>query len=311
MPRAAREKGGGARMKQNGAAFHRPGLTMRGKDKLTGLLFFLPWIVGFLLFTLYPLIFSLQLSFNAYQLLPDGAVMDWAGFSYYHQAWNEDLNFKLNLSNSLLFIGCATPVVMVFALIISILLNDRFPLRTFFRALFFMPVLIMSGPVISRLLSKYTTDFSTNAPQIYQFIGQLPDMVSRPVLLILDNLVLMLWFSGVQILIFLAGLQKISPDLYAAAEIDGAGGWEKFWKITLPFMKPLLFVTTAYTVMTLSNYTNNAINRQIRDSMFLTSNLYSLSAAMSWIYFLAVILLLAAIYLILFLFGRRGRHAQA
>ena len=114
-----------------------------------------------------------------------------------------------------------------------------------------------------------------------------------------------------QIQIFLAGLQKISPDLYAAAEIDGAGGWEKFWKITLPYMNPLILVTTAYTVMTLSNYTNNAVNRQIQDSMFQTSNLYSLSAAMSWIYFLAIILLLLAIYLIFFLFGRRGKHAQA
>ncbi len=297
-------------MKQNDATRRRT-LTMRTKDRLAGSVFFLPWLVGFLLFTFYPLIFSLQLSFNAYQLLPDGAVMNWRGFAYYSQAWNEDLNFKLNLGNSLLFIACATPVVMVFALIIAILLNAKFPMRTFFRAIFFLPVLIMSGPVISRLLSSYTTDFSANTPQIYEFINQLPNFISRPVLVILNNLVLMLWFSGVQIQIFLAGLQKISPDLYAAAEIDGAGGWEKFWKITLPYMNPLILVTTAYTVMTLSNYTNNAVNRQIQDSMFQTSNLYSLSAAMSWIYFLAIILLLLAIYLIFFLFGRRGKHAQA
>ena len=296
-------------MKQNNAAVRRTGLTMLQKDRLTGTVFFLPWIIGFLLFTLYPLIFSLQLSFNTYQLLPDGAVMNWSGLNYFNQAWNEDLNFRLNLGNSLLFVGCATPVVMVFALIIAILLNAKFPLRTFYRAIFFMPVLIMSGPVISRLLSNYTTDFSANTPQIYEFINQLPSMLSRPILLILNNLVLMLWFSGVQVLIFLAGLQKISPDLYAAAEMDGAGGWEKFWKITLPYMSPLLLVTTAYTVMTLSNYTNNSVNRQIRDSMFQTSNLYSLSAAMSWIYFLSVILLLIGIYLIFFLFGRRRKHA--
>ncbi len=284
-------------------------LQLKHKDTLIGMLFFLPWIVGFLLFTLYPIIFSIRLSFNEYQQLPGGAVMDWAGFRYFNQAWNTDLHFKLNLSNSLLFVSCATPVVMVFALIIAILLNTKFRLRTFFRVLFFMPVLIMSGPVISRLLSKYTTDFSANTPQIYQFINNLPEVVSKPVLLILNNLVLMLWFSGVQILIFIAGLQKIGPDLYAAAEIDGAGAWEKFWKITLPFMKPLILVTTAYTVMTLSNYTNNAVNRQIRSSMFLTSNLYSLAAAMSWIYFVAIILLLAIIYLVLFLFGRRRQRA--
>jgi len=283
-------------------------MSLKRKDRLIGLLFFSPWIMGFLLFTLYPLIYSIRLSFNEYQQLPGGAVMNWAGLRYFEQAWNVDLNFKVNLSNTMLFIGCGTPVILVFALILAILLNNNFPLRSFFRVLFFMPVLIMSGPVINRLLSRYTTDFSANSPMIYQFINNLPEFISKPVLMVLNNLVLMLWFSGVQILIFLAGLQKISPDLYAAAEIDGAGTWEKFWKITLPFMKPLILVTTAYTVMTLSNYSNNSVNRQIRDSMFLTSNLYSLAAAMSWIYFISLVLLLLLIYLILFLFDRRHQR---
>lgn len=92
---------------------------------------------------------------------------------------------------------------------------------------------------------------------------------------ILNNLVLILWFSGVPILIFLSGVQKISPDLYEAAEIDGAGGWEKFWKITLPHLQPFAVICTAYTIIDLASYPNNAMNQRIANYMFSFDVLYS------------------------------------
>ena len=118
---------------------------------------------------------------------------------------------------------------------------------------------------------------------------------------------LILWFSGVQILIFLAGLQKISPSLYEAADIDGASSWEKFWKITLPHIAPLALVCAIYTVVDISNYSGNAVNYDITDNLFNTSMMYSLSSAMSWIYFGVVLLILLAVYLVFLWLGRRGR----
>ena len=115
-------------------------------------------------------------------------------------------------------------------------------------------------------------------------------------------------FSGVQILIFLAGLQKVSPDIYSAAEIDGAGAWEKFWKITLPFVSPMILLCAVYTVIDIANYANNAVNIKISGSILSTSGLYSISAAMSWIYFFTVIAILLGVYLIsLFVRGRSNR----
>lgn len=283
-------------------------MKMSTKDRFIGMAFVMPWVVGFLLFTLYPTVFSFALSFNEYQLHPDGAVMNWQGLYYYNQVLNVDLHFKLNLSSSLLFVACASPIVLVFSLIIAILLNGKYPMRTLFRVVFFMPVIIMSGPVIGRLLSRYTTDFSANSPQIFQFINAMPGFIGKPVLTILNNLVLILWFSGVQILIMLAGLQKIDPDIYHAADIDGAGAWEKFWKITLPYMGPLLLVCALYTVIDVANYANNAVNTQIRNSVFLTSGLYSFASAMSWIYFACILLLLGVVFVIFTLFTRRRRH---
>lgn len=282
-------------------------LSLKAKKAVYGYFFLLPWIIGFIIFTLYPLIFSLQLGFNEIHLDPDGIRMVWRGGYFFDMAWNTDTTFRLNLGDTLTMIIFSTPVVLVFSLIVALLLNKRYPLRTFFRVIFFFPVVIMSGPAISELLTAHSIDFSQRAPQIFEFIAVLPGFLKDPTLYILNNLVLILWFSGVQILIFLAGLQKISPDIYSAAEIDGAGGWEKFWKITLPFVSPMIVFCTVYTIIDIANYANNSINIQIADNIISTSGLYSLSAAMSWIYFVSVIAVLLVAYLIILFFTRRSR----
>ena len=202
-----------------------------------------------------------------------------------------------------MMICCATPVILVFALIVAVMLNNKFRGRVFFRAIFFMPVIIMSGPVISKLLTGYTVNFTEEGSQIMLFLQSLPGVISKP--FVLDNLVLILWFSGVQILIYLAGLQKVSTSLYEAAEIDGAGAWEKFWKITLPHMGPIILINGIYTVVTIANYSEQAINQEISNSMFNTSMMYSLSAAMSWIYFLLVLLILAVVGLLFWFISKK------
>lgn len=279
------------------------------KTKLTntmkGILFVSPWLIGFAVFTLIPFINSILYSFNAVSITPGKINLKWAGLEYYNQAWNVSTSFKLNLSSSAMMICCATPVILVFALIVAVMLNNKFRGRVFFRAIFFMPVIIMSGPVISKLLTGYTVNFTEEGSQIMLFLQSLPDVISKPCVFVLDNLVLILWFSGVQILIYLAGLQKVSTSLYEAAEIDGAGAWEKFWKITLPHMGPIILINGIYTVVTIANYSEQAINQEISNSMFNTSMMYSLSAAMSWIYFLLVLLILAVVGLLFWFISKK------
>lgn len=279
------------------------------KTKLTntikGILFVSPWLIGFAVFTLIPFINSILYSFNAVSITPGKINLKWAGLEYYSHAWNVSTSFKLNLSSSAMMICCATPVILVFALIVAVMLNNKFRGRVFFRAIFFMPVIIMSGPVISKLLTGYTVNFTEEGSQIMLFLQSLPGVISKPCVFVLDNLVLILWFSGVQILIYLAGLQKVSTSLYEAAEIDGAGAWEKFWKITLPHMGPIILINGIYTVVTIANYSEQAINQEISNSMFNTSMMYSLSAAMSWIYFLLVLLILAVVGLLFWFISKK------
>ena len=282
-------------------------MTNKKRNAVAGYLFILPWIVGLLAFVAYPVVYSILLSLSTAKVTTSGIEMKWAGLTYYTRALAQDTTFTSTIAETVLFMACAVPVILVFSLMIAILLNSKFRLRGFFRSVFFLPVIIMSGPAISELLTKYTVDFSESGAGIYEFLATLPDFLQTPALFILNNLVLILWFSGVQILIFLAGLQKISPEIYEAASIDGAGPWEKFWKITLPAMTPIAMVSAIYSVVEIANWTNNATNQKIGSHLFEVGQPYSFSAAMSWIYFGVVALALLLVFLIVRLLGRRDR----
>lgn len=282
-------------------------MTNKKRNAVARYLFILPWIVGLLAFVAYPVVYSILLSLSTAKVTTSGIEMKWAGLTYYTRALAQDTTFTSTIAETVLFMACAVPVILVFSLMIAILLNSKFRLRGFFRSVFFLPVIIMSGPAISELLTKYTVDFSESGAGIYEFLATLPDFLQTPALFILNNLVLILWFSGVQILIFLAGLQKISPEIYEAASIDGAGPWEKFWKITLPAMTPIAMVSAIYSVVEIANWTNNATNQKIGSHLFEVGQPYSFSAAMSWIYFGVVALALLLVFLIFRLLGRRDR----
>lgn len=282
-------------------------LTIKQRNSLTGYLFFSPWIIGFFVFTLYPAIYSIKLSMNELQITTDGILMKYKGLYYYNEAINVDTSFKTNVIDEVYFALSATPIIIVFSLIIALLLNRKYPLRSFFRGVFFLPVIIMSGPVISELLTKYIMNLAVFNPVIYQFLMRLPSFVRNPIFFALSNLVFFLWFSGAQILIFIAGLQKVSTEIYEAASIDGATAWEKFWKITVPFVKPLAMVNAIYTVMELANTSYNYVNIKIASHLLEVGRPYSFSAAMSWIYFGVTLLLLLLVYLVFQGFGRRDK----
>lgn len=281
-------------------------MTAHRRNALWGYGFIAIWLVGFFAFTLYPTVYSFIMSLNDVRLTSNGMVFTWRGLYHYKYAISVAADFKPAIISDVGFIICATIVVVSFSLIIALLLNQQFPFRTFFRVLFFLPVVIMSGPVISKLLTNTTVDFSDSASVLYGILEDLPSFLQTPTMFVLNNLVKILWFSGVQILIYLAGLQKISPDIYEAASIDGAGTWEKFWKITLPYIAPMALLNAIYTVVEISNYSGLDTNTIITNNLFNQTRIYSYSAAMSWIYFVVVSVLLLLVFLVFKLFGKKG-----
>lgn len=271
------------------------------RDVLEGYLFLLPWLIGFFLFTLFPFVYSLWLSFSSVTISPTrGIITDFVGIRWYREALTEDATYSLSLLDSVKFVALSTPMVVVCALLLALLLNGKYPGRTFFRAIFFFPVVIISGPVVTQLLD--TDAAAVITPEnftVYEFISELPGVLSAPLTYIFENIVLMLWFSGVQVIFFLAGLQKIGQPVREAASIDGASSWQMFWKIYLPYLRPLILINAIYTVVLLSGFSTNAVNAEIENKMHVTGKIYGLSAAMAWIYFLILAAILLLVFLIL------------
>lgn len=274
--------------------------TLRAQNAREGYLFLLPWLAGLFLFTLFPFLYSIFLSFSEVQMSPTGIKTRFVGVQWYVEAFTLDTTFPLALLDSLKFVLLSTPMIVVVALLLALLLNGRFRGRGFFRAVFFFPVLIISGPVIQELLD--TQAAAVIRPEeflIYDFVESLPGVLSAPLLYIFDNIVLIMWFSGVQVVLFLAGLQKIGYPIREAAAIDGASAWQMFWKIYLPFLRPLILLNTVYTLVQLSAFSTNEVNQEIVNKMTLVGKTYGYSSALAWIYFAIMLVVLGVVFLLL------------
>jgi len=275
------------------------GLSLRTRNALTGFAFMAPWIVGFVAITVYPVCYSLFLSMQQVRVGIGGIETSFVGLHWYKQVIFSDADFLKALSETLQFICFPLPVIVVVSLIIAVLLNHRYPLRGFFRTMFFFPVIIISGPVIDEFITNgISTIGNPSNYAFYQVICMLPDFLSLPLCYVIDNIVIILWFSGVQILMYLSGLQKIGRPIFEAAQIDGASQWEVFWKITLPYIRPYMLVNAIYTVVEMSGFPSTPISQLISAKMYSVNVIYSYSAAISWMYFLVQIVLLVACFLL-------------
>ncbi len=260
------------------------------REERVGYLFVLPWLIGLFLFVLYPLAQSFYYSLNTIRMTPSGRKFTFVGMQNYLDIWQKDVTFPTNLMGYALNTLLAVPVIVVFALIIALLLNSDIRMKGFFRLIFFLPVIIASGPVMTQLADQGAATIpSMNTTMILQLLDSfLPKMIAEAITNLFDSMIMILWYAGIQILLFLAGLQKIDKSLYEAARIDGSSGWEEFWKITLPTIKPMILLVSIYTVIFLSNNEQNSIIGLIQSAMFDVSRGYGYASAMAWMYSLIV-----------------------
>jgi ABC-type sugar transport system permease subunit len=269
-------------------------ITNQRRRALIGLAFVSPWIVGYALFTLWPMIYSFFLSLHKVKITPLGIKTKYIKLENYKTAFLSDPLFVEKLLAYLKTMVLNVPIIVVFSLIIALLLNQKIRFKGLFRTIFFLPVVITSGPVINELLAQG----ATTVPSIEQYglfkliEDSLSPSLAEPITYLFKEIIMVLWFSGVQILIFLAGLQKVDLALYEAARIDGASPWESFWKITLPLLMPLVLVNIIYTVVNISTFALNEIIMFIKDNMFSTITGYGYATATAWIYFVIISLVL-------------------
>lgn len=275
-------------------------LSHRMHSTVTGSLFFLPWLIGFFAITAYPLIYSLIICFNQVQIRPGAIEFEYIGWEYFRQALTVDAEYPTKLISSVCNVLMGTPLVVVFSLVIAMLLNGKFRGRTIYRIIFFLPVIIMSGPVMSELMTESSAmSIDMNIMGIRDILAELNSGWANILLTFLNSFVRILWFCGVQIIVFLAGLQKIDSNMYEAAAIDGATAWEAFWKITLPHMRPIILLNTIYTIIEMGTASDDATNGQIVNAIRDIARPYSYAAVLSWIYAFCLLLLILLAFVLL------------
>lgn len=278
----------------------RRSLRPRTRSTITGMLFFLPWLIGFFAITAYPLVYSLVICFNQVQIKPGAIELKPVGWEYFRQAFAVDTEYPTKLLSSLASVLMGTPLVVVFSLVIALLLNRRFRGRTVYRIVFFLPVVIMSGPVMSELMTESSAmSINMDIMGLRSILMELDYGWARILLTFLNSFVRILWFCGVQIIVFLAGLQKIDRNMYEAAAIDGATAWEAFWKITLPHLRPIILLNAIYTIIEIGTAADDATNGKIVGAIRDIARPYSYAAVLSWIYAFGLLLLILLAFLLL------------
>lgn len=268
-----------------------------------GYVFVAPWIIGVLLFLLWPLGQSFYYMWYNIRITPLKTVFTFVGTGNFTQIWLENPEFPQQLVTYIWQTIVEVPVITVFALIIAMMLNSKIHLKGFFRLIFFLPVIIVSGPVMNMLVSEGASSIPAMNTQsvVYALDSFLPYSVATSIGELFSNMIMILWYSGVQILIFLSALQKVDPSMYEAAKIDGGSGWECFWKITLPTIKPMILLNAVYTVIFLSGNEQNELINMIKSAMFSGTKEkgYGYASAMAWMYSVVITLIVLLFFLLL------------
>lgn len=285
------------------------------KKARAGWLFVLPFIIGFVLIYL-PIIFdSIKYSFQEVKILIGGGYeTTFVGLKNYRTALFDDAAFVSNVTTGLKQLILDIPSIVLFSLFVAIILNQKIAGRAAFRAIFFIPVILSTGLIssidsanilASSMESSGIDDGSGQASTASEIVSVLDiqnlfkDMMIGTEILtyvvsLVNNIFNIVNRCGVQMLIFLSGLQSISPAIYESCSIDGASGWETFWKVTLPMLSPMILVNAVYTIIDSFTSDSNVVMAYIQ-KLYNSSGTNTVTSAMSWMYFMLVILVIAIV----------------
>ena len=287
--------------------------TYQQRQNRSGYMFMAPWILGFCAFTLFPFVFTIYLSFTSVASTNWGYKIEFIGLSNYINAFVGNQEFLPALLSYIKMIIPYTFIVVVLSFIIAYLLCKINVGKGILRTIYFLPVIIMSGPVMSQLLTvqnagdqaaeKIAT--ATQHANAYSniFIMQIIDSYSpafaNGLAGIFDQLSIILWFTGIPIVLFINGLQKINPSIYEAAKIDSANAWQIMWKITIPMIKQVGLIITVFTVIQLGMYDSiNPVYELIEEKTGETSSGLGFAATYAWIYSLLALVMIGIVFLI-------------
>ncbi|HOE07367.1 MAG TPA: sugar ABC transporter permease [Treponemataceae bacterium] len=280
------------------------------KKALWGWFFIAPWIVGFIFFFAVPLVTSFYYTLTTIQISHNGLEFNWAGFDNYVYAFTVDPDFTRNIVESALNIVYQVPIIICFSLFIALILRSEFRGKTAMRSIFFLPVIISSGVVITILQQNVFASGTGEASTLFQ-TGNLTDILVRSgfgpsftkiITQTIGQIFDLTWRSGVQILLLLSALHSIPDSMYEAAKIEGATGWEMFWKITFILISPTIVMAIIYSIIDYFTDYSNSIMQMIVENVKIGK--FEYSTTISILYFAVVMII------ILFVNGILSRSAN-
>ena len=284
------------------------GLSFSQRRQRSGWLFCLPFLIGFGLFFLVPMLQSVQYAFSTLQITQDGLVLKFVGLKNFTEALFADSMYVRTIASALGTMLVQTGIILMFSLFIAIILNQKFRGRTLARVIFFLPVIIMSGAIIEILSTDYLSSqimSGETSGSLFQGMGSyeillamgIPYQLVETVIPYVYDIFNLVWNAGVQILIFLAGLQTIPRQLYESASIEGCTPWESFWKITFPLMSPMIFMNLIYSIIDFCTTSTNPVIQLVNTQ---TSNMnFGYAAGLTWMYLLVVLAVVGIVYWLL------------
>ena len=271
-------------------------LTLSQKRTVNGYLFILPWLVGFAAFYVRSLFMTIQFSLSELTVGVSGYSLSWVGLKNYLYAFTAHGSFKQILTSSVINMLVDVPLIIFFSLFMALMLNRKFRGRTLVRAIFFLPVILNAEAIVEAIETAtmmVATGVSSSSQEMAQgssggmSIGYYIDlfgnlMISRDMLEYIvgavNRITSIVSVSGVQIVIFIAALQSIPSSMYEVAKIEGATGYETFWKVTFPMVMPHIITNIVYTVV--DSFVNSDVVTLAYDTAFSEFN-YGLSSVFS------------------------------
>lgn len=264
------------------------------KKQMYGRMFILPWEIGFVLFFLQPLVQSLVFVFSYVTVNFDEGVFEtkWVGLDNIQHFFYKDTVYVDNLVDSLTSFIYTIPLIVALSLIVGVLLNQKFKGRIVFRSIFFLPVIIATGVVMTYLQGDATAQSmrsgTSNGIDISNILMSmnLSESVSSTLLGFVNQIFDLFWDCGVQIVLFISGLQSIPEQLYEVCRVEGANKWEEFWYVTFPMLSGTTLLVIVFTAIEIFTDSGNKVMTYGFNAM--RQNMWWQGPTMLWVYFALV-----------------------